>query len=115
MGRHSFHHRIQFLDGVIRLSETSSNDVTRVIAEKSILDADLLAVLERASIPDEQRMLLWALVQNPDALLRYGCDVTVSGWANFPDPPDEAVEPLDPDPAGGIALERPKTPSGVVV
>jgi hypothetical protein len=106
MARQIFNHRIQFLDGVLRLSETSSNDVTRVIVEKSILDPDILAALEKASLAEEHRMMLSAMVQNPDALLRYGCDVTVTGWANSPDPPTEFVEAPDPDPAGGIAVEQ---------
>ncbi len=115
--RHQFHHRIQFLDGVFRLSETSSNDVTRVITETDIREVrgpdgqTVFEALEQIEMPAETRMLLGVMLSNPDALLQYGCDVTAVGWFNMPDPPDDAVEPGDPDPSGGIPAGLRKRPT----
>lgn len=108
MARKDLNHRFQFLDGVVRISETSSNDVTRVIAEINVREAQgpdgmtVADALEKMNAPPDQKMLLQLMLSDPDMLLRYGCDLTVTGWFNFPDPPDDLVEPGDPDPGGGI-------------
>ncbi len=110
MARKELNHRIQFLDGVFRLTETSSNDVTRVISEIDIRDAESKAgmsvakAIEQMQVPPEQKMMFQLMLSDPETLLRYGCDITVTGWFNLPDPPDEFVEPGDPDPGGGIEM-----------
>lgn len=121
MARHELHHRLQFLDGVVRISETSSNDVTRVISEIDIREATNAAgetitdVLEKMQMPDEQRMMLQVMLSAPDALLHYGCDFTIKGWFNFPDPPDDFLEAPDPDPSGGIQLKTAEMQETVMV
>jgi len=126
--RHQINHRIQFLDGVFRLIETSSNDVTRTITEFDMKDhaGEALSELEKMPMDPGAKMMMFAMLSNPDALLYYGCDITVKGWFDHPAPPDDALEDPDPDPSGGIRLDlsmrvpmpvmapgAPATPTGV--
>ena len=80
MARKDLNHRIQFLDGVFRITETSSNDVTRVISEIDIRDAEAKAglnvaeAIEQMQVPPEQKMMVtWTTTH-------FGERLNITGW-----------------------------------
>jgi|SRR5580700_2463555 hypothetical protein len=115
MSRKELDFRIQLFDGVFRLRETGVNGVERLVQELDIKNEEALREeIARMSSGEvavtmnpEALGLLMMIMSNPDAALRYGCDLVLKGWINMPDDPPEFIETPDPDPAGGVHIEIP--------